>query len=701
MNQPKGNLYGRDMRLILIRTALLLGAVAAILAMMPRAGHQSFSYELNQPWKYHLLTAEFDIPVLRDKASAERLRDSIERSFVPFVVIDHNAAGTGIGRFRSAMEGKADAADMAFAIARLKDVYAQGILQQALYDSVIRRSMPQLHTLEDNSDNPTTATFIDVSGMRSPATALQFIDSMYRSAHAGQLMTADMAKGLSMALIPNVIADSSTNEKFRSQELLRVNAALGIIKKGQRIVDLGEIVTPQIYTNLQTYENQLKMRQMELHHRYYTAGQGVATLIAFLVFYFYLANYRPQQWRSIKVMTFLVCYITLFVILAILLFERFTYGIYLVPFAAVPIVVMVFFDARTGVMALVTTVLIAAMVSTFQYQFIFLEITAGLVATYGLRQLSKRSQLLLSALLAFITYAAGYSALLLLEGGSFEGFAPRALGMLAINSLLLSLAYFMILLIEKIFGFTSTVTLVELSDINNKLLRRLAEEAPGTFQHSMQVSTLAAEAARAIGANVQLVRTGALYHDIGKLESPVFFTENQHGANPNDGLPPEVSAGKIISHVTAGMQLANKAKLPAVIKAFISEHHGRGMAKYFYTMASNAAPDGAYVDPAPYTYPGPNPRSKETTLLMMADAVEASSRSLKDFSEDSISALVDKIIDGQEREGLYRDSPISFADLQTAKATFKRRLASIYHSRVSYPSLRHTATESGNGEAAT
>lgn len=675
-------------KILLVRAALLVGAVAVILAVMPRAGHQSFSYELNQPWKYHLLTAEFDIPVQRDRASAELMRDSIERSFVPFVVFNHSAPQEGLERFAKAVEGKADAAQADFATGLLRQVYADGILTQALYDSVRARSMTQLHTLEDNSDNPTTATFIDVSGMRSPATALQHIDSMYRAAHGGELMTADLARALSVALMPNVVPDSVTNDKFRSQEMLQVNAAQGVIKKGQRIVDLGEIVTPQVYTNLQTYEEQLRLRQMELRHTYFYVGQAVVVLLALLIFYYFLANYRPRLWRSMRVMTFLVSYITLFGVFAILLFERFTYGIYLVPFAAVPIVIMVFFDARTGVMGLVTTLLIAAMVATFQYQFLFMEILASLAATYCLHQLSKRSQLLLSALMAFVVYAASYAAILLVEGGNFEAFSPRTLGMLGINSLLLSLSYFLILLIEKIFGFTSSVTLVELSDINNPLLRRLAEEAPGTFQHSMQVSTLAAEAARSIGANVQLVRTGALYHDIGKLDSPVFFTENQHGANPNDGLPPQVAARKIIGHVSAGLQLASKAKLPAVIRSFISEHHGRGRARYFYTQALNEAAEGTAVDPAPFTYPGPNPRSVETTLLMMADAVEAASRSMHDYSEQSISSLVDRIIDGQEADGLYDDSDITFRDVQLVRDTFKRRLASIYHSRVTYPELK-------------
>ena len=261
------------------------------------------------------------------------------------------------------------------------------------------------------------------------------------------------------------------------------------------------------------------------------------------------------------------------------------------------------------------------------------------------------------------------------------------IGIFAINAVILSFAYIMILIVEKIFGFTSTVTLVELSDINNPLLRRLAEEAPGTFQHSMQVSTLASEAARAIGADTQLVRTGALYHDIGKLESPIFFTENQHGINPHSGLNPETSAQKIISHVAAGLQIAAKENLPEVIRNFISEHHGKSMARYFYNTAVNQSSE-AEVDKSKFTYPGPNPQSKETAILMMADAVEAASRSLQDYSRESINNLVDKIINGQQSEGLFRDSPISFRDVETVKETFKKRLATIYHSRIAYPEIK-------------
>ena len=264
--------------------------------------------------------------------------------------------------------------------------------------------------------------------------------------------------------------------------------------------------------------------------------------------------------------------------------------------------------------------------------------------------------------------------------------------MFAINAVILSFAYVLILVIEKLFGFTSAVTLVELSDINSPLLRRLAEEAPGTFQHSIQVSTIAAEAARAVGANTTLVRTGALYHDIGKLSNPIYYTENQHGINPHAGMDPVASAKKIVDHVSEGVKIASKNNLPSLIKSFITEHHGKGMAKYFYTTAVNNNPD-KIISKEDFSYPGPNPQSVETSILMMADSVEAASRSLSDYSSESIDRLVDNIINGQIADGLYKESPISFRDVEIIKNVFKQRLANIYHTRVRYPEMKKkTAT---------
>jgi hypothetical protein len=677
-------------RINIIRFGLLVAAVTLITLSLPRNGHQSFSYELNQPWKYHLLTADFDIPIYNDEASMQRLTDSIDKNFIPFVIRDNNVSRENIERFSKITAAKEPHADYQRTANLLYGVYSRGIMQPELYDSVMTRKQYELRTIQDNSDNPTTATTINIAGMFTPARAYHYIDSLYRAAHSDNAMTQDMAKALNLCLVPNIILDTVTDGKFRSQEYLNVNAAQGVIKKGQRIVDMGEIVTPQIYTNLSTYEQMLEDQQLDNNDSYYIVGQIMLILTVYLLFYLFLAKYRYSYFSSIRIVTFLMSFSVLFVLFAIFMFDNFSYGIYVVPFTAVPIIVLIFFDSRTAVMTMLTTVLISALVATFHFQFIFMEFMAGLVATFSLRQLSRRSQLLTTAMLVFATYVVTYVASLIFTDGNLNEISYRAIGMLAVNCVLISFAYFLVLLLEKIFGFTSTVTLVELSDINNRLLRQLSEEAPGTFQHSMQVSTLASDAARAINANVQMVRTGALYHDIGKLASPIFFTENQHGVNPHDGLTPEASAHKIISHISAGLQLAAKEKLPAVIRAFITEHHGLGVAKYFYNTAINS---GYAVNRADFQYPGPNPRSKETTIVMMADSVEAASRSLAEYSEESISKLVESIIDGQIAEGLYVDSPISFHDIAVIKETFKARLSTIYHSRVAYPKLHDTKQE--------
>jgi putative nucleotidyltransferase with HDIG domain len=307
-----------------------------------------------------------------------------------------------------------------------------------------------------------------------------------------------------------------------------------------------------------------------------------------------------------------------------------------------------------------------------------------MAAIYTLRELSQRSQLLRTACFIALTYWVAYIALELMLNGSTNGFQITMIGYLAINAALISFAYILMFVAEKVFGFTSIVTLVELADINNSLLRELSDKCPGTFQHSMAVSNMASDAAAKIGANVQLVRAGALYHDLGKMSNPAFFTENQGGVNPHESLPPTRSAEIVINHVNDGLKIADKAKLPSVIKDFIKEHHGRGQAKYFYFTYCQQHPEEK-VDPAPFTYPGPNPQSRETSIMMMADAVEAASRSLKEHTAESVTNLVNKIIDGQIADGLHNDSPLSFKDIAIIKDTFIKRLKTMYHARIAYP----------------
>lgn len=675
-------------KLNLIRGGLWLAAVIVLVLILPHPDRQSFIYEQDQPWRYPLLTAEIDIPIMRDSASARKMKDSIDQAFIPFVQRDSKIGEENVARFRASIAEYIPASNATLLSDLLHRTFDNGVVPADVYTRIQKDGSHRLRVSDKNESENTVST-IDASGMLSPKKAFEYIDSVYNaSVRESDHLDENVAKALYLCLTPNIIVDSVADAKYRSQEYVNVTGALGIIKKGQRIVDRGEIVTPQINTILDTYMERLEAQQGNNDSKtYFAAGQALYIAIVFAVLYLFLFIYRGTFFRDIRKMTFLMAYIVAYIIFAVIIFETVPAGLYLVPFAAVPVVTMIFFDARTAIFALLTTVLISALVATYQFSFIFLELLAGLCATFSIHQLSRRSQLLRTALITFAAYSIGYLAIVLIDNGTLIEFSWDAIGYFAINSVVLSFVYILIVVFEKLFGFTSTVTLVELSDINNPVLRRLAEEAPGTFQHSMQVSTLAAEAARAIGANTQLVRTGALYHDIGKLESPIFFTENQHGVNPHAGLNPETSAQKIISHVTGGLALASKEKLPKVIKDFISQHHGKSLTRYFYNTAVNEHP-GEEIDKTVFQYPGPNPQTRETAIMMMADCVEAASRSLKDYSPESINSLVDKLIDGQIAEGLFKESTISFRDIEIVKDTFKRRLATIYHSRVAYPELK-------------
>lgn len=673
---------------IWLRIGLLLAATAIMVLVMPRADHQSYTFELHQPWKYPLLTAEFDTPVFRDTTSAREMRDSINANFIPFVKREDAIGSRNVERLDNTLKDSVAAADASLLTQLLAQVYERGVMDPSLDAAVSKMKMGKVR----RTDPADSASIIsqDATTLLSTGAAFDFIDSTFN--HAKGLsqgaLTPYMAQALYKSIDGNVVLDTVTDNKFRSQELLEVTAALGVIKQGQRIVDRGEIIDNQIFTNLTTYMQMLEESEgVDMSQTYYTIGRCIIILMVMVALYGFLAQYRPRFFASRRKVLFLVTYITLFVVFAVLMFEFVPNGLSLVPFAAVPVVVLVFFDSRTAIISLLATVLITSLVATFPQQFIIMELLAGIAAALSITQLTRRSQLLVTALVTFLVYCVSYIGLQLLREGNFALIDYSFLGYYAVNAVILSFAYVLIVLIEKVFGFTSNVTLVELSDINNSLLRRLAEDAPGTFQHSVQVSTLAAEAARAIGANTLLVRTGALYHDIGKLDSPVFFTENQHGVNPHTGLDPETSAKKIISHVTSGIALAKENKLPKEIRDFILQHHGKGITRYFYNTAVNDR-GIENVNRANFEYPGPDPLTKETAILMMADAVEAASRSLKDHSPEAIANLVNKIIDGQLADGLFKDAPITLKEIETVKSTFIKRLRTIYHTRIAYPDLK-------------
>jgi putative nucleotidyltransferase with HDIG domain len=367
---------------------------------------------------------------------------------------------------------------------------------------------------------------------------------------------------------------------------------------------------------------------------------------------------------------------------------------YIVPFAMLPLVVRVFFDSRTALYVHIVTVLLAAQMVPDATEFVMLHLLAGMAAVSSLKDMNARAQLVKSSLLIFVVYGVSFVAMELARGVEIEHVDWSMLFVFALNAIALLFAYGLIFIIEKVFGFLSEVTLVELSNINSPLLMEFSEKCPGTFQHVLQVSNLAVEVAKKVGANALLVRTGALYHDLGKMVNPMYYTENQTGVNPLNDLSYEEAAQIVISHVQEGVKIAEKYNLPYQIIEFISMHHGCSKVKYFYNSFKNQYPDKE-IDERKFTYPGPLPATKETAILMMSDVVEAASRSLKSYDKESISGLVEKIIDGQIADGQFKNAPLSFHDVEIAKSVFVEKLMNIYHTRISYPELKNKEEDKG------
>ena len=668
----------------IIRALLFVGAITVIIWLLPKNDERSYHFEMGKPWTYSLLTAPNDMPIYLDSIKSRAVRDSIQRSFIPVYERDINTEKSAVAAYATRINSTKDIGlsphERNQLINSLRDLLENGIVDQSTYQDVKSGKLGEVRFIHDN-----TAIVIPTTNFMSPRAAYGRLDSLFNEP---QFRTAIEMTAMSQFLIPNIILDTIATKRLYEEVLQKAMAPIGVIQQGERIIDKGDIVTPELYTLLQTYNRMTAGRsatQVDRHH-YPILGQLLYVTIIITSLYLFLMFFRQRTFHDNRSLVFIMSLVTAFVIFSYGMAETFRSGIYMVPYTIVAILMVVFFDGRMAFFVYMTQIMLCTIISSFPLEFIFVQFIAGVTAITSLKELNRRSQLIRAALYVFIAYCVSFVAVEIMQTGTLDQISLRMFGYFGINAVLISFTYVLVFILEKLFGFVSSVTLVELSDVNNPVLRELSEECPGTFQHSMQVSNLASEAAHRIGANVQLVRTGALYHDIGKINNPAFFTENQHGVNPHDALSPIQSARIVINHITDGLKKADKYKLPEVIKDFISQHHGAGKAKYFYNTYSNAHPDED-VDPAPFTYPGPNPQTKETSILMMADAVEAASRSLKEYTPEAITALVNRIIDSQIADGLHNDSPISFRDVKTIKEAFISRLRTMYHARVSYPAL--------------
>lgn len=667
------------------RFAIVIITVALIVWFMPRNEKQQFRYDVGKPWMYGSFIAKFDFPIYKTDETIKAEQDSAMEEFQPYYNYNAKIEAQEIAKFKNDFKDGFDnlpAGYLSIIIDRLHRLYQAGIINTPEYNNIAKDSTNMVRIV-----NGKRATSHQINCIYSTMSAYEMIfndEILGKERHVLQRMN------LTNYITANLIYDKSRSETEQNDLMSSIPIASGMVMSGQKIIDRGEIIDDYTYRVLNSLDRELQRRDANKTTITNTViGQLLYVTILVSLFTAFLTLFRKDYFDNSRSILMLYSMITLFPIVVSEMMKHNFFSIYIIPFAIVPIFIRVFMDTRTAFIAHAVMILICAATVKYQYEFIIIQLVAGLVAIYSLRELSKRAQLFKTALFVTVSSCLVYFSLQMIQNYDLMKMDQSMYSHFAINGVLLLLAYPLMYLIERTFGFISNVTLFELSNTNKGLLRDLSEIAPGTFQHSITVGNLAAEIANRIGANSLLVRTGALYHDIGKMENPVFFTENQVGFDPHKDIPYTESARIIISHITEGVKMADKHNLPTFIKDFILTHHGLGITKYFYIKYQNEHPEEE-VDKKLFSYPGPNPFTREQALLMMADTVEAASRSLPEYTEESISGLVNRLIDDQVNNGYFTDCPITFRDISQAKQILIERLKAIYHTRISYPELKNT-----------
>lgn len=678
-------------RNFLSRTLLVLITVLLIVWALPRNESKQFRYDIGKPWMYGSFIAKFDFPIYKTDEAIKEQEDSLLETYQPYYNYDPAVEKKQVSKFLVDYQNGIPGLPHNYVrlIAdRLHRLYQAGIMDTPEYNEAYRDSTSQVRLVSGNN-----AQSISLACVYSTLSAYEqlFIDEQI----AMQRPILQRCN-LNNYIEPNLIYDKGKSETERNDLLSSIPPASGMVMSGQKVIDRGDIVDEYTYRVLSSFEREIKRRSATQTQITNTIiGQVIFVTLMVFLFTMYLGLFRRDYFNKPRSIAMLYTLMTLFPVVVSLMMRHNFLSVYMLPFAMVPIFVRVFMDSRTAFVCHVTMILICTTAVRYQYEFIIIQLVAGLIAIYSLRELTRRAQVFKTAILVGIGSTFVYLALQLMQDNDFSSMDHDMYYHFVVNAVLLLIAYPMMYIIEKMFGFVSSVTLFELSNTNRGLLRDLSEIAPGTFQHSITVGNLAAEIANKIGANALLVRTGALYHDIGKMKNPVFFTENQAGVNPHDTLTYQESARIIISHVTEGVKLAERENLPTIIRDFIVTHHGTGITKFFYIKYKNEHPEEE-VDPAPFTYPGPNPFTREQAILMIADGVEAASRSIPEYTEESISTLVNCMIDQDVTDGYFKECPITFRDLAIAKLVLIERLKAIYHTRISYPEMKKASEEEKN-----
>ena len=685
-----------------IYLGILFGlSIILVTYLFPREGKFRYEYQKGRPWMHEVLIAPMDFPVYKTETELNRERDSMLTTFSPFFSYDTSLVNyelnnfnayfnelrlgnTGTGNELSASDYEMIRSKLALII---DEVYETGIYERNERTEGLLNENKSIMLVKGN-----VAEEVLIKNLFTHKEAYEYVrnkrlELQNEISDNVSLRVFEFLSAISLGdfLKPNVSYNEVKSDAERENILKEISLTRGLIQKGELIISRGELVNDWRFRVLESFRQEYAERVGIYNSWLFILGQVLLVSACFLILFLFLYNFRREVLESFQKTLFILILLIVFVALTRIVIMLPEISVYLIPFAIIPIIIRTFYDPRLALFILLVTMMITGFIVPNSFEFIFLNFLGAVVVIFTLTNTYRRGKLFFSASMVFLTLSLVYFGIGIIQEGDVSEIEWLNYAWFAGNSVLILLSYPLIYIFEKTFGFLSDATLFELSDTNQPLLRKLAEEAPGSFQHSMQVANLAEEGARVVGANPLLIRAGALYHDIGKVAGSEYFTENQSEQfNPHDNLEPEKSAEIIIGHIKQGLELAKKNGLPQQIIDFIRTHQGTTKAYYFYIQYKEKYPDRD-IDLSEFTYPGPKPFTKEQAILMMADAVEASSRSLKEYSEDKIRTLVDNIIDNQMKEGQFTLAPITFRDISKIKETFVSRLNTIYHARISYP----------------
>ncbi|WP_405413845.1 HD family phosphohydrolase [Maribacter sp. Asnod1-A12] len=675
------NLYKQQS--LIFKYILYVVAVAFIVFFLPKGGKFKYEFQKGKPWQFENLYAPFDFSIQKTDTEITKEKQGIESSQLPYYRYNQAEVDSVVEEFERKFEDKWDRTTLNdtqkkrlkyFSKIVLDTVYAKGILQNN--GKQVKRSF--IYLVKNNEASKVRVSdFFRLNEINNLISKVLAENNLSVFEKETQALFFDI-------ISPNVSFDNNLTQKARDEALSKLSYTRGTVDQGRLIIAKGEVVEAENLKILESLKSEYESELWTASNYYYILiGYTVLVALVLVMLFLFLKKYRRTVYENNVKVTFIFFNILLMVFITTMVIKYNDQLVFVVPLCILPLILKTFFDARLGLFVHVLTILILGFVVPNSFEYIFLQIITGIVTILTVSELYKRANLFVSVGQITLIYIIGYLAFHTIHEGDLSDIEWYTLGLFLLNGMITLFVQPLIYIYEKVFGLVSDVSLLELSDTNSKLLKELSNKAPGTFHHSLQVANLAEAAANEIGANAMLVRVGALYHDIGKMNDPTFFTENQvTNVNPHDELSPKDSAGIIINHVIKGIEIARKNNIPDRVIDFIRSHHGTTLVFYFYKKQKELEED---VNEEDFRYPGPLPFSRETAILMMADSVEAASKSLKNPTFLIIDEFVDKIISGQMKANQFLNADITFKEIETIKKIFKQKLINIYHLRVEYP----------------